>query len=854
MAKKKKQNTYGAIGAIAGLARAGKDAGTVRNKKAPKKERQQARKRLKAYSSGNKSVYVPKQARTTNRQASRQNIQKAQHKVAPRKAPEKKQKTAIERAIEAANQNVARKGMKTTSRMEVYKQKNAATTQAQQAYRNKARAEQEKQAAKTQAQQAKTQTLKAYDDLMKLPYNNRTQKAIREEQKETAKNFHAQYKAAQGNAAKAELDKRLTQIGAKGLVKQQKEVRKSREKIHKEAKRQDRLDKVNAISAEEQSIITKNAMAGTPEQIPEHIRKKKQYQEQKQLDRADSFRAGAYGFINDAMPFSSYVKELEKRYGIKLDDTKLNDRTAFKVGKTAGFLGASMLTGAPVEKAAVKVGTKILQKAGKKAAANKAAKAVVKVGADVASGLPMNIADSAKNSDNLKDFGKSLAKNTVLDIGASGAFHGAGAAVKKVRTNRAATALVKVGKGQVLSEAEQKSLKKVAVEVLAKKATGREETMTATHKAVAKALESGKLQAALGNKPQAKTAGKSAKVSTEAKTIPSDFSDGQRKLATKAYVKYADKGNVSAYNDIVTRMEAKNKGNNVRLASADIDIYDSAGNSKAVHKKAKTKGQNVLTNSKEISAYIHKSLNSDNSEIKAYAKTGTRFIADVLEKTGGEVDLKSKYIELPSDKIRHSKIQHSKAKEPGDLPLTDEDFYNLADYMDDYDDVLEVVRTGQGVRIKIGKKVNGYSVITEMVSEGRNSVKFNNMWKVETEKYVKEKEKVLRYQALSQALPDNSHLSADGLSKDKTSVSSPDVGPEPTALEIGSSPDTSIPDPQAKSNPAEAKTAKKQAGVKPSEVRKTVHEISDREIQTHAINLMNSDTVSDDVKIGRAHV
>lgn len=90
MAKKKKQNTYGAIGAIAGLARAGKDAGTVRNKKAPKKERQKAQKRLKAYSSGNKSVYVPKQARTTNRQAKLQTIQKAQQKTAPKSITEKK--------------------------------------------------------------------------------------------------------------------------------------------------------------------------------------------------------------------------------------------------------------------------------------------------------------------------------------------------------------------------------------------------------------------------------------------------------------------------------------------------------------------------------------------------------------------------------------------------------------------------------------------------------------------------------------------------------------------------------------------------------------------------------------------
>lgn len=528
------RNKNSAVSALAGLAKAGKDATTIKNKKSSKKEKQAAKKRLTAYSSGNRSVYVPKQTRPQNRQTSIQ--QRSQHKRPAQKQEtvKKPEKTGFEKLIDRANANIRSRGMKTTSRMEVYKQKNTAKARQMQAYKSKQQATQQKQEAERAKQSAKAQVLSSYDKAMKGPYSNAARKTLIKEKKKAAKGFDTIYENEQAKAATKELDKRLTQMGAKGLAAQQKEVRESRKQIAKEAKRQQRLDKANQISAEEQSIITKNAMAGTPEKVPKHIRKKKQYQEQKQLDRADSFRAGGYGAMNGAMPFSSYVKELEKRYGIKLDDTKLNERTAFQVGNTVGFLGASMLTGAPVEKAAIKVGTKILQKAGKKAASSKAAKAAVKVGADVASGLPMNIADSAKNSDNLKDFGKQLAKNTALDIGASGVLHGTGAAVKKVRTNRAATALVKAGKGQALSEAEQKSLKKVAAEVMAKKATGREETMTATHKAVAKALESGKLQTMLGRTPHNTT----SKVRNPVTKIK-DAAEGRK--ADKAFSHQVDK-------------------------------------------------------------------------------------------------------------------------------------------------------------------------------------------------------------------------------------------------------------------------------------------------------------------------
>lgn len=205
---------------------------------------------------------------------------------------------------------------------------------------------------------------------------------------------------------------------------------------------------------------------------------------------------------------------------------------------------------------------------------------------------------------------------------------------------------------------------------------------------------------------------------------------------------------------------------NRRLRTADIETYNNTGSKKALHKKAKS-SDNVLTSDEEIQNFIHKSISTGNEEIKAYGVVGDNFAADISKATGGNVDISGKYLELPSGKVRHAKKNHMKPKEKGDLPLTETDFRKIPDYIDNYDDIIEVVDTKNGVRIKIANKVNGYTIITEMVSDSRHSVKFQNMWKVETTKYLAEKEKSLRYQVpLSTKRPYDSNLSAGKLSSD----------------------------------------------------------------------------------------
>ena len=148
---------------------------------------------------------------------------------------------------------------------------------------------------------------------------------------------------------------------------------------------------------------------------------------------------------------------------------------------------------------------------------------------------------------------------------------------------------------------------------------------------------------------------------------------------------------------------ANTKSQNVRLTTDDVDSYNSSSSEKVMRKKAKTP-DGVLKNDDEIKSYIEKSLTSDNKEIKTYAKVGDGFVNDVKAVTDGDVDISGKYMEIPSDKLRHSQTQHTEAKQMGDLPLTKEDFYKLPDYIDDYDDIVEVVPTKNGTRIKVAKK------------------------------------------------------------------------------------------------------------------------------------------------------
>lgn len=194
----------------------------------------------------------------------------------------------------------------------------------------------------------------------------------------------------------------------------------------------------------------------------------------------------------------------------------------------------------------------------------------------------------------------------------------------------------------------------------------------------------------------------------------------------------------------------------------DLDAYVNTGKRKGTRDAKRAMLDNgespVLTSQPEVDEFVQSSVSGGKQQtIKAFGVVDERLRNDVLNASNGKVDLNGRYLELSSDDLRHSYLGHTNAKEAGDVPLTLQDYKNIPEYTFDYDDVIKVVQGSNGVKIQLGKKINGHTIITEIVSNERGAVTFKNMWGVDTEKYLRKyKSRAVGNRAASQHTPDAS--------------------------------------------------------------------------------------------------
>lgn len=186
---------------------------------------------------------------------------------------------------------------------------------------------------------------------------------------------------------------------------------------------------------------------------------------------------------------------------------------------------------------------------------------------------------------------------------------------------------------------------------------------------------------------------------------------------------------------------------NTRLSDNDLDEYLKVGKRQHVRdlKAAQVaKGESpILTKAAEIRNFIRDSiLGKIRNTVKGYGKVGTNLSNAVAEadrkinNTGEPLNISGMYLELESNHLAHMGEHIEEDPDGRNIPLTQEQAERIPEYLDSATDVLDVIRRKDGsVRLKIGSKINGYSVIIEWVSSGRNSLHPVTAWSMSTEDY-----------------------------------------------------------------------------------------------------------------------
>lgn len=298
---------------------------------------------------------------------------------------------------------------------------------------------------------------KEYDKYLKGPVSNE----FREEVEKAKKGID---KAISKSAA-AELKEKQRKLTLGGKLQDKKEIEKKAKAYDKKNERS-QLTTDEAMKTMNMSVISANntranADGYNKKYYSDELREKNRANNQSGMDDGGSAFWIDFG-IGDV------EAQMERAYGIKLDDTRMRNSTKGKIMSAAGYLAKSAMFGGMGQDAIAKGLTKaVLKKTGKKEL-GKAAKFGVNRAADVVSSIPINAEDAVKNSSSLKEFGKNMAVNSALDAGLGTVLDGGAAAlarkVKAKQGTKAIKILDKVKKNEPITESEIKTLKAVGLD------------------------------------------------------------------------------------------------------------------------------------------------------------------------------------------------------------------------------------------------------------------------------------------------------------------------------------------------------------------------------------------------------
>lgn len=162
----------------------------------------------------------------------------------------------------------------------------------------------------------------------------------------------------------------------------------------------------------------------------------------------------------------------------------------------------------------------------------------------------------------------------------------------------------------------------------------------------------------------------------------------------------------------------------------------------------------VLRSDDEIDAFIRDAL-KDTSIVNTagYGKV-SKNLSDKAKKLGDGYNIEGYYTELNPNDLRHSLENHDNLPS-GELPITEDDVANIPNWLDGADDVFDPTNGSKGKRFKVGKRINGYSVIVTMVSDGRGSIHPKALHKYTTEAYKAKYGKKIKKTSVVDARPNS---------------------------------------------------------------------------------------------------
>ncbi len=214
-----------------------------------------------------------------------------------------------------------------------------------------------------------------------------------------------------------------------------------------------------------------------------------------------------------------------------------------------------------------------------------------------------------------------------------------------------------------------------------------------------------------------------------------------------------------------TNDAAEEKNKNKRLTKDDLEGYLNVGKTQHTrNKKAKMleSGKSpILTSAIEIKDFILNIIYGKVSgEVRAYGKVGNR-LAEAIKRKRNSLETEGKYIELIADDLRESYKRHSSPKEKGDIPLTEDDFVNIPEYIDEFDHVLGVNEYNGKIEIHLAKETDdGYIKILTVSSKERESLQVTKIIGVTKEKFFeKYGKKIERDTGSLRSLTDNTENS-----------------------------------------------------------------------------------------------